>query len=247
VGPFPNQLNFGPLHFYLYGLGLGIAASVAYYYAKRRLSRVGINAERFWVFATGIIIAGVLGARIAHVVTNWGYYQHSPGQWLALWNGGLASFGGIALAIPVGLVLRHRIWPDSSQLAFLDALLPALLLGWAIGRLLGPQFMYAGGGHITHQWFGFYYHGQVGKRVPVPIIQGIEDALIWIGALSLEKKFSRPGVIAGYAMLIWGVVRSLDEYLLLGQNSHSGSIGVQLSGILLALVGAIILLRAAKN
>ena len=65
--------------------------------------------------------------------------------------------------------------------------MPALIAGWAIGRFLGPQFMVDGGGHLTHQWFGLHYHGQVGKRVPVPLIQGCEDGLLWLVLIALER------------------------------------------------------------
>lgn len=247
MGPFPTELHLGPLHFYLYGLGLGVAATLSYYYAKRRFAAASLGVENFWVFATGLIVAGLLGARVAHLATNWSYYQDNPGQWLALWNGGLASFGGIALAVPVGLVLKRKYWTDVSVARFLDLFVPALLLGWATGRLLGPQFMYAGGGHPTSQWFGFYYHGQIGKRVPVPIIQGIEDGLLWRGALALERRTSRPGLVSGLALAAWGLVRTLDEYFLLGQHSHAGSIGVQISGLVLAVLGAVLIVRSKAN
>ncbi len=247
MGPFPTQLNFGPFHFYLYGLGLGVAATSAFYYAKRRLAKAGLATDPFWIFATGLLVSGLVGARLAHLLTNWSYYRHNPGQWLALWNGGLASFGGIALAFPTGLILRRRLWPQVSPAQFLDRIVPALLVGWAVGRVLGPQFMYAGGGHLTHQWFGVYYLGQMGKRVPVPLIQGMEDAAIWLGAIALERKNFGAGFVSGFAIFTWGLVRSLDEYLLLGQNSHSGSIGVQISGIVLALLGALLMFRSARN
>jgi phosphatidylglycerol---prolipoprotein diacylglyceryl transferase len=247
VGPFPTEVQLGPLHFYLYGLGLGCAGTVGYYYAKRRLQNSNLPTDQFWIFATGLIIAGLVGARIAHLVTNWSLYQHHPSQWLALWNGGLASFGGIALALPIGLVLKHRIWPKSSFAVFLDRLVPALLLGWAIGRVLGPQFMFAGGGHQTHQWFGMYYQGQIGKRVPVPLIQGLEDAALWWGAITLEQRSKRPGLASGVAIALWGLVRALDEYLLLGQHSHSGSLGVQISGVVLAILGTTLAVRSVRS
>jgi prolipoprotein diacylglyceryltransferase len=158
---------------------------------------------------------------------------------IALWQGGLASFGGLALAIPTGLLLARRYWPERTR-TFCDALVPALLLGWALGRVLGPQLMVAGGGHETSQWFGMYYQGQIGKRVPVPLIQACEDATTWLLALALERRKVRPGVVTAFAMIIWGVVRSLDEHYLLDQNSHSGSLGVQLAGAILALGGIVL-------
>ena len=67
---------------------------------------------------------------------------------------------------------------------------PVLMACWGIGRLLGPQLMVAGGGHPTHQWFGMYYAGQAGKRLPVPIFQAIEDFTIF-GILLLVERWLR--------------------------------------------------------
>ncbi len=50
--------------------------------------------------------------------------------------------------------------------------------------------MVAGGGHPTHQWFGMYYADQVGKRLPVPIFQAMEDLTIF-GILLLVERWLR--------------------------------------------------------
>jgi len=96
------------LVFHIYGLGLAIAAYVTYVYAEKRLVRASIDPTRFGFFAGTIIVAGLLGARFANIITNWSYYSGNVGRWFAVWQGGLASFGGIAVAIPVGLYLKHR-------------------------------------------------------------------------------------------------------------------------------------------
>jgi hypothetical protein len=44
-------------------------------------------------------------------------------------------------------------------------------------------------------------------------------------------------------MIVWGLVRAFDEHWLLGQESHSGSIGVQFAGLALALAGVLIFLN----
>lgn len=248
----PTSFHLGPLVFHLYGFGLAVAAYTAYAYSKRRLTRAGVDVAPFARFAGALIVSGLIGARLANIFTNWGYYSGHFARWIAVWQGGLSSFGGIALALPVGLYLQRHWWPATSLARFSDALLPALVAGWALGRVLGPQFMVAGGGHLTHQWFGLRYAGQIGKRVPVPLIQGLEDGLLWLGLVKLNttRLARRPGVISAAAMIVWGLVRSLDERLLLGQQSHSGSIGVQLAGVALALVGVFILvhqIRAARS
>jgi phosphatidylglycerol:prolipoprotein diacylglycerol transferase len=245
VSGVPTSFHLGPLVFHTYGFGLAIAAYVCYLYARRRLSRADFDVAPFGKFAFALIVTGLVGARLANVATNWGYYADHPARWIAVWQGGLASFGGIGLALPVGLYLQRRWWPGSSLAGFTDALVPALIAGWALGRVLGPQFMVNGGGHLTHQWFGLHYAGQVGKRVPVPLIQGAEDGLLWLALLAVEhRRVQRPsGVITGVALIVWGVVRALDERLLLGQESHSGSLGVQVAGLVLAFAGVVVLVR----
>ena len=241
---FPTSFHLGPLVFHTYGFGLAIAAYVAFVYARRRLRRAQVNVEPFTRFTIWLLVSGLVGARLANIATNWSYYSGHPGRWIAVWQGGLASFGGIALALVVGLVLQRRWWPQTRLTKFTDALVPALIAGWALGRVLGPQFMVDGGGHLTNQWFGVHYAGEVGKRVPVPLLQGAEDALLWLALLGVERTRlkSTVGVITALGMIVWGLVRALDERLLLGQESHSGSIGVQLAGLALALAGVVTLI-----
>lgn len=245
----PTSLHLGPFVFHLYGLGLGIAAYVAYLYCERRLRRGGIDTKLFARYCVALLIAGLLGARLANIVTNWSYYSGHPARWIAVWQGGISSFGGIGFALPVGLYLQRRWWSATPLATFTDALIPALVAGWALGRVLGPQFMVGGGGHQTTSWFGMRYSGQIGKRVPVPLIQGGEDALLWLLLLRLEAKWAARAVgsITAVAMIVWGLVRAYDERWLLGQQSHSGSVGVQLAGLVLAIAGAITLWRVRRH
>ena len=245
----PTSFHLGPLVFHTYGFGLAIAAYVTYLYGRRRLATHDFDVEPFTKYAIALIIAGLVGARLANIATNWSYYSGHPSRWFAVWQGGLASFGGIALGLLVGLILQRRWWPDSSIAGFTDALVPALVAGWALGRFLGPQFMVNGGGHLTHQWFGIHYSGQAGKRVPVPIIQGLEDGLLWLALIKIEGRgfVRRAGVLTGIAMTVWGLVRALDEKLLLGQQSHSGSVGVQIAGLILAGAGIVLVLRQTRS
>jgi phosphatidylglycerol:prolipoprotein diacylglycerol transferase len=244
VSGVPTSFHLGPLVFHTYGFGLAIAIYVAYLYARRRLARADLSVEPFARFTIWLLVSGLIGARVANIATNWHYYSGHPGRWLAVWQGGLASFGGIAAALVAGVILHRRWWPTSPLTKFTDALVPALIAGWALGRVLGPQFMVNGGGHLTHQWFGLRYTGQAGKRVPVPLIQGAEDGLLWLALLGLERTRLRQtlGVITATGMIVWGLVRSLDERLLLGQESHSGSVGVQIAGVILALAGVVTLI-----
>ena len=116
------------------------------------------------------------------------------------------------------------------------------MAAWAMGRLLGPQLMVAGGGHPTHQWFGMYYAGQAGRRIPVPLFQATEDFCVYLVLILIERRLNRwsdgsarsgypPGLVLGTAMILWGIERSLDEHLWLGEDGHLGSLLVQIAGV----------------
>ncbi len=77
--------------------------------------------------------AGILGGRLYHDVTSWNEVPHNWWGWLAIWQGGLGIWGGIAGGFLGGLIplSRKRV----SIAAFMDATAPGLLVAQAIGRV----------------------------------------------------------------------------------------------------------------
>ncbi len=253
--PIPVAFHIGPLEVHTYGIGLALTFWFGFVYFERRLKRNGYRTDWLVPVFLWIILAAVVGARVLHVLTNTGYYSQHPGDILAVWQGGLSSFGGLLFAVPTGVILTRRRCPELSLGRGLDLAAPVLMACWAMGRLLGPQLMVAGGGHPTHQWFGMYYADQVGKRLPVPIFQALEDFAVFLVLIAIERRLDRwpdrtrrigypPGVVIGTGMILWGVERSLDEHLWLGEDGRLGSDLVQLAGLLLVVAGAVILIRA---
>ena len=248
--PVPTSFHVGPFEFHTYGLGLAIAAYVAFLYGERRFAARGLDRSKFGRFTVWLLVLGLVGARLAHVATNWSTYSGDLLRVVAVWQGGLASFGALAVTVPAGYLLARRYWPSVRALAVVDALVPVLIAGWALGRVLGPQFMVAGGGHMTSQWFGLSYAGQVGKRVPVPIIQSLEDGTLWAALVTLERRTHRRlpvGLVAGIGCIVWGLCRFVDEALLLGQGSNAGSIAVEAASLLLVAIGVAVVIVALRT
>ena len=260
--PIPVAFHVWFLEVHTYGIGLALTFWFGLRYTEHRLRRAGYP----WQWVTGmfvwVIVAAIVGARALHVLSNLSFYSHHPGQVFAIWQGGLSSFGGLLFAVPVAIVSTRRRCPELPVLRFADLMAPVLMACWGIGRLLGPQLMVAGGGHPTHQWFGMYYAGQPGKRLPVPIFQAMEDFAIF-GILLLVERWLRTsapapaledgaagpgpvllppaGIVIGVGMVLWGIERFLDEHLWLGEDGHLGSLLVQGAGIALAVVGGVLL------
>jgi phosphatidylglycerol---prolipoprotein diacylglyceryl transferase len=252
--PIPVSFHIGPLQVHTYGIGLALTFWFGYTYFERRLRKHGYRTDWFLPVFLWIVLAAVVGARVLHVLSNLSYYSANPGDVLAVWHGGLSSFGGLLFAVPTGIVLTRRRCPELSLGRALDLAAPVLMACWAMGRLLGPQLMVAGGGHATHQWFGMYYAGQAGRRLPVPIFQALEDFTVYLILIAIERRLDRwpdrsprdgypPGLVLGTGMVLWGIERALDEHLWLGEDGRLGSDLVQLAGIALVIGGVVILLR----
>jgi phosphatidylglycerol:prolipoprotein diacylglycerol transferase len=150
-------------------------------------------------------------------VANASYYLAQPTQIPLIWHGGLSSYGGIAGGVLVGLYFLHKSSPRVSTWVVFDLLTPVLIAAWSMGRLLGPQLMVAGGGRPTNAWYGLSYAGQNGYRIPVPIFQSIEDFILYLILLKIERYLrSRPspaGLLLLIGIALWSVERFFDEYL----------------------------------
>jgi prolipoprotein diacylglyceryl transferase len=93
----------------------------------------GGNPEDLYNIAMWAVPAGLIGARLYHVLTDWRSYE---GRWLdalKIWQGGLGIPGGMALGIAVGVWAARR--RGARLPSILDAVVPALPLAQAIGRL----------------------------------------------------------------------------------------------------------------
>ncbi|HLI15536.1 MAG TPA: prolipoprotein diacylglyceryl transferase family protein [Acidimicrobiales bacterium] len=238
--PIPVVFHLGPLQVHTYGIGLALTFWFGYRYFARRLRAHGYPDA--WLGATfvWIVAAAIVGARVVHVLANLGYYEHQPAQVLAIWNGGLSSFGGLALAVPVGLVSARRRCPQLRAAVAADLVAPVLIAAWALGRLLGPQLMVAGGGKPTSAWFGMYYAGEVGRRLPVPIFQALECTAVYLVALFLERRLAtRPvGLVTAATVGLWGLSRFFDEFLWLPYDN--GTDAVEIGSLVLFAAGAVV-------
>lgn len=131
--PSDGSISLGPLELRAYGLMIALGVLAAVKVATTRWVRRGGTAEDLTTVATWAVPAGLVGARIYHVITD---HQRFEGRWLhafAIWEGGLGIWGGVALGALVGWLVARRRGVDAT--AMLDACAPAIPLAQAIGRV----------------------------------------------------------------------------------------------------------------
>jgi len=135
-------IKIGPLTLNYYGMiimiGVIAAAALAYQEAKRRK----LDPEIVWDSLPWIVIGGVIGARVWHILTppasmveqgiTTMYYLTHPLDAIAIWHGGLGIPGAVAGgALALFLYTRKK---DLSFLEWADIIAPGLALAQAIGR-----------------------------------------------------------------------------------------------------------------
>lgn len=130
----PIAIQIGPFSIRWYALCIVTGLILAVYLAMKEAPRKKIKADDILDFILIAFPLGILGARLYYVAFNgdWALYAKNPIEIIAVWNGGIAIYGGL---IAGALVLyyftqRHLI----NTLDFLDIAAPSVMIAQSIGR-----------------------------------------------------------------------------------------------------------------
>jgi prolipoprotein diacylglyceryl transferase len=128
-----SALEIGPLSLNLYGLMIALGVVAAVWLFGRRLEERGVGTrDDASSIAIWAVLAGLIGARLYHVVTDYDRFRNDWAEIPAIWNGGLGIPGGLLLGVPVGLYMAKRRGIPIAVAATCAA--PAIPLAQAIGR-----------------------------------------------------------------------------------------------------------------
>ena len=209
--PPDNGLHVGPLFFHAYGLAYVVAVSAAVVITSKRWERQGGERDLVLEVALWAFPAGLIGGRLYFLATSW---SEVPDHWwgpLAVWQGGLGIWGGIAAGTLAGLVVLRRRGADIPS--FLDAAAPALLVAQAIGRIGNYFNQELFGGPTSLPWAiqidpahrpaGYEQYATFHPTFLYELIWnlGLAGALVWLGH---HRRIRAPGLfalyIAGYSL-----------------------------------------------
>ncbi|MGM9682680.1 MAG: prolipoprotein diacylglyceryl transferase [Eubacteriales bacterium] len=114
-----------------YGIIITLGMILAVLYCYYRSKSEGISLDDLLDMALFSIIAGIVGARVYYVLMSLDEYD-SFLDMIAIWNGGLAIYGGIiGGALAIFFVCRHK---KIKVMKAYDMAAPAVMIGQILGR-----------------------------------------------------------------------------------------------------------------
>lgn len=126
-----------------YGIIIALGMVLAYIYASGRAKYEGVKSDDLVDIGLGIIIFGIIGARLYYVAFELDQFIVTSGSFwsnlgltlkniVSIWHGGLAIYGGIIGGAAAALVISFKKklkW----QVTF-DMLAPTVMIGQILGR-----------------------------------------------------------------------------------------------------------------
>ncbi len=239
----PILLSIGHFHLRWYSLIVMSAIYVGVWLAVREAGRKGFNQDALYNNVLWIVIAGLIGARLFHVIDHWpDEFASNPIRILYFWEGGLAIWGGIIGGLAAVVVLaRLKSWRLPR---LLDAFVPGVVLAQALGRLAciitgdaigkptaGPfGFAYSSPNAMVPQ-LGVYY-------TPTPVYEIIMNlsifALLW--TLRLRKKNLPDGLLTLIYLALYSLLRFFIDFTSAYQIIALGLNQAQLISIVVLLI-----------
>ena len=242
-----------------YGLIITCGMILAVLYALWHAKHEGVKSDHIIDLALALIFCGVIGARLYYVIMEFDQYLVSGGTFLqnlggtlynciAIWNGGLAIYGGINAGFLAALVaarVKRIPFPVIADIAG-----PAVMVGQIIGRWGNFVNVEAYGAETTLPWrMGVLYSFNDGVSFvsekfvhPTFIYESLWNLLGLILITYFYKKKKFHGQMFLSYMTWYGFGRMLIEGLR-ADSLYVGSIRIsQLVGFVTFVVGAVLII-----
>lgn len=242
--PFDPSLSLGPLRVSWHAL-LSYVGLLAGAWLSFRCARYLVADQRIYPFAIAVVVGGIVGARLMHLVDSWPRYEDRPLEALALWNGGIGAMGAPLGSSIAGYLAAARLRLPKGFM--FDTSVIGISLGLAIGRLgdiINGEHHSAACGGLP--WcVGYTHPATLGQ--PGPVHSVVAYDLVWSLVIlaviySLWRRWrgrAPEGRVWLLFLLMYGAGRFFSSMLRLDPVVLAGLQGGQLAGLLYAVTGAV--------
>lgn len=128
----PIAIQLGPFAIHWYAVCIVTGAILAVYLSIREGKKHGISQDDILDFILIAFPLAIVGARLYYVAFEWSYYSKHLSEIIAVWNGGIAIYGGLLSGALVLMIFSY--YRMINPIHFLDVIAPSVMLAQAIGR-----------------------------------------------------------------------------------------------------------------
>lgn len=249
----PVALQLGPISIRWYAICIVSGLILAVYLSMKEAPRKKINPDDIIDFILIAFPLSIVGARLYYVIFEWGYYSQHLGEIFAIWNGGIAIYGGLLTgALVLYLFSRRRL---IEPIDFLDIAAPSVMIAQSIGRW-GNFFNQEAYGTAVKSlnYLPSFIRDQMyidgSYRQPTFLYESIWNLLGFLLILILRRKpqFLRQGEITAFYLIWYGFGRMIIEGMRTDSLMFAGLRVSQWLSMILILVGfAIIIYQRRKK
>ena len=249
----PVALQLGPISIRWYAICIVSGLILAVYLSMKEAPRKKIDPDAIIDFILIAFPLAIVGARLYYVIFEWGYYSQHLGEIFAIWNGGIAIYGGLLTgALVLYLFSRRRL---IEPIDFLDIAAPSVMIAQSIGRW-GNFFNQEAYGTAVKSlnYLPSFIRDQMyidgSYRQPTFLYESIWNLLGFLLILILRRKpqFLRQGEITAFYLIWYGFGRMIIEGMRTDSLMFAGLRVSQWLSMILILVGlAIIIYQRRKK
>ncbi|MCY3025332.1 prolipoprotein diacylglyceryl transferase [Aerococcus loyolae] len=128
----PVAFSFLGIEIRWYGIIIALGMFLAVELILKEIERKGFDSDQVMDMIMWAVPIGFIGARLYYVIFEWDYYRENLGEIIAIWQGGIAIYGGVIAGALTAIIYAKRHEMKVSFLA--DVIMPYLLLAQGIGR-----------------------------------------------------------------------------------------------------------------
>ena len=249
----PVALQLGPISIRWYAICIVSGLILAVYLSMKEAPRKKIDPDAIIDFILIAFPLAILGARLYYVIFEWGYYSQHLGEIFAIWNGGIAIYGGLLTgALVLYLFSRRRL---IAPIDFLDIAAPSVMIAQSIGRWGNFFNQEAYGAAVKSlNYLPSFIRDQMyidgSYRQPTFLYESRWNLLGFLLILILRRKpqFLRQGEITAFYLIWYGFGRMIIEGMRTDSLMFAGLRVSQWLSMILILVGlAIIIYQRRKK